>query len=642
MAFAETTFGLLRSERRLGSVSELNRRSIANRAVIDQWVDGQDLLQLGVNEPARRGAAVTLLRVNDPGITDAALHARIIARSKQLLGYEGITHPNGDREPGLDVARYVNAFPGTPGDYRAWIGGIRAPEDVTALLEHLSYGYLRAKIAVLEEELVSLGQTFAAAASGDGVSSDDPAKAYTVLIADLVGLKYDAKGRPDHSEVQRHIEAKHGVFHDGPLVDRAKLKGGRIHFFYQPDLSTEAELLPITDQGQYDAVIAAATFLPKASVFPQGGVRIGAGTGNMGAASWGGGNGIGGTAPLMNTPSFNSRATAQMAIKALLKVMPDIDVGTLHDRVVAGDFDTGKNLKSFPTEKVEGKRMAVIGYGNIGREVAKLAQALGMQVTIFAREKHRHWIESEGFSHAPTPADAARGADVISVHTGLGALDAQSGRYANAGIIDAAVLNALAASAVLINYDRGECVDATALDAALASGRLRHAAIDADLFRDAATGDLSGPMQPYLAVEQRHCGKLELLPHAAADTDHPSRVQGAKQAVDQIIAAIQYRRISNLKGDLPAGYTNAGAHTVNGVGSVSANDVARAVGDTKTLHAARKAAETLAAIWGALSAVEDPDRRRELIDRHGGALMTASNHYAVLMRKLGLEGPFTG
>ena len=38
---------------------------------------------------------------------------------------KGVTHPNGEHEAGLDVARYVNAFPGTPGDYRAWMGGIR-------------------------------------------------------------------------------------------------------------------------------------------------------------------------------------------------------------------------------------------------------------------------------------------------------------------------------------------------------------------------------------------------------------------------------------------------------------------------------------------------------------------------------------
>ncbi len=642
LAFAETTFGLLRSERCLGSVSDLNRRSIANRAAINDWVAAHPMLELGVTDPERRGAAVTLLKIRDADITDAVLHARIIARSKQILGYEGLTHPDGTHERGLDVARYVNAFPGTPGDYRAWIGGIRAPEDVTALLENLQYAYLRAKIIVLEEDLAALGEKFPPSNdTGERQRMDDATRAYKILVCDLVGLKPGQDGKPDHSVVRSYIEKKGGVFHDGPLGDETKLACGKLHFFYQPQLGTEAELLPITNAGQYDAVIAAATFLPKASVFKLGGVRIGAGTGNMACATWGGGNGEGGGAVLMNTPSFNSRATAQMAIKAMLKVAPDLDVGELHARVVAGDFDTARNLKEFPTEKLEGKKIAIIGYGNIGREVAKLCKAFGMQVAIHARPRHQEWIESEGFEFAATAEDAAQGADFISPHTGLGALNAATGKYVNAGVVGASVLAAMNDNAVLINYDRGEVVDAKALDAALASGKIRYACIDADVFRDAKTGALSGPMVPYREMEQRHRGKMELLPHAAADTEHVSRVEGAKQAVDQIFDLIQFKSVTNLKGALPAGYRNAGARTVNGVGTVTALDLARAVADADALAEARKTAEAMAAIWGALSATVNPDRRRELIARYGATLVKASNQHATLLEKLGLQGPFS-
>ena len=160
LAFAETTFGLQQMAKRVGTASNLNARSVSNRDTINAWIGQNDLLQLGVTDATRRGAAVTLLRVNDPGIADAALHARIIARSKQLLAYDGITHPNGQHETGLDVARYINAFPGTPGDYRAWIGGIRDSEDVEALLENIVYAYHRAKLVVLEEELAAQGQHF--------------------------------------------------------------------------------------------------------------------------------------------------------------------------------------------------------------------------------------------------------------------------------------------------------------------------------------------------------------------------------------------------------------------------------------------------------------------------------------------------
>jgi len=642
LAFAETTFGLLRTEKLVGSVKDMNTRSVANRKAVNEWTAKDDLLSLGVAEEERRGAAVTLIKVNDNDINDGDLHAKLIARSKQLLGYEGLTHPNGEFEPGLDVARYVNTFPGTPGDYRAWIGGMRDVEDITALMENLKYCYLRAKLVTVEEMLAEQGVTFEAEASGGSTRSrkDDANKAYKVLVADLVGLKFDAEGNPDHSAVKAHIEQKGGIFHDGLCPEGADLETGKVHFFYQPDLSREEELLPITKDGQYDATIVAATFLPADSKFCEGGVRIGAGTGNMGSASWGGGNGDGGEAPLMNTPSFNSRATAQMAMKALLKVLPDLDVETLHARTCAGDFDTGKNLCEYPTEKIEGKTMGVIGFGNIGREVASLAKAFGMNVRVYARPHHKDWIEAEGFAYATSPADAAAGADVLSPHTGLGAFNADTGKFANDSVVDADVLNAMNDGAIIINYDRGEVVNAEALDAALSSGKIRYAGIDADLFKNAETGELSGPMVPYLALQEKHAGKLELLPHAAADTEHVSRVEGAKQAVDQIMDCIMYKSVMNLKGDLPEGYTNAGAVTVNGVGKVTPNTLGSAIADDDTLTSIRDAAEMLTAHWAAISSTTDAKRRAELVDRYGAELVKNSNTYISLIEKLGLKGPY--
>ena len=299
-----------------------------------------------------------------------------------------------------------------------------------------------------------------------------------------------------------------------------------------------------------------------------------------------------------------------------------------------------RNLREFPTEKLEGKKLAVLGYGNIGREVARIASAFGMRVAIHARPIHREWIESEGFEFAPTVEAAARHADVISAHTGLGPLDATTGKYANAGMVSAAVLNAMNGGAIVINYDRGEVIDAAALDMALSSGKVRYAAIDVDVFRDDKSGELSGPMLPYLEIEKRHKGKLELLPHAAADTEHMSRVEGAKQAVDQIIDCIRFKRVTNLKGDLPEGYINAGVSTVPCVGKVTGHDMARAAGDSVSLARLREAAEAMAAIWGALASATNDGSRRELINRHGAKLVKMSNNYATLMRKLGLEGPY--
>lgn len=641
LAFAETTFGLLQTERRVGSVIELNKRSAANRQVVNDWIAQNPLLGLVVTDAARRGAAVTLLQVRDGEISSSDLHARIIARSKQLLGYEGITHPNGQHEAGLDAARYVNAFPGSPGDYRAWVGGIRDAQDVTLLLENLQYAYLRAKIVVIEEELQRHGVQIDDGAVNEGGAEGTREGTVNVLIADAIGLRFGPDGKLDHSELAAYIADKGGVFHEvsinAGINGGAVADDGRVHFFYQPHLSTADELMAEAGAGQYDALIAAATFIPADAKFRFGGVRIGAGTGNMGSASWGGPNGEGGEAPLMNTPGINSRATAQMAAKALLKVTPDLPVGVLHDRVVAGDFDTGKNLAEYPTSKLEGQRMAILGYGNIGRELARIAKAFHMDVVVYARPSHRDNIIAEGYEYADTPVAAATGSDVISVHLGLGRQDPETGAYANAGMVNDEVLQALNDRAVLLNYDRGELVDVVALDKALDSGKVRHAAIDADMFKSA--DGVTGPMKPYLTLLPKQADKVELLPHAAADTDHPTRVAGAKQAVDQLLDAIRNRKVTNLKGDLPQGYASNGTRAPLGISQVSEADLARVAADAALLSELRAATETIASVIGALDAVSDAGARARIVQRYRATLANGILKQKQLLEAAGLVAP---
>lgn len=635
LAFAETTFNLLEMEKRIGPIETLNERSAGNREVINGWSAKNPLLALVVSNKDRRGAAVTLLKINDADITDPAIHARIIAKSKQLLGYEGLTHPNGSYEPGLDAARYVNAFPGTPGDFRAWVGGIREPADISALLDNLQYAYLRAKIVVIEEQLQKEGVTFEQEEAA--AATDAAGETVKIIVVDPIGLRHAAGGGQDFSEVQRHIEEKGGVFHVGAWDASQELDSGKLHFFYQPHLSTADEILAQASDGRYDAVIAAATFIPSDAQFRLGGVRIGAGTGNMGSKSWGGPNGEGGSGALMNTPGINSRATAQMAFKALLKVIPDLPVDALHDRVVRNSFDTGKHLAEYPTEKLEGKKVAVLGYGNIGREFAKLAKAFNMDIAVYARPSHRENISAEGYEYAETAEEAANGADILTVHLGLGRRDEATGKYANEGLVGDKVLGALNERAVILNYDRGELVDVPALGRALASGRVRHAAIDADVFLDA--NGPRGPLQPYLALLPAHGDRLELLPHAAADTDHPTRVAGAKLAVDQIYELVLNKSVVNLKGDLPEGYRNGGARKPSGIGSVSRGDLSALAGNADLLGDLRKVSEELALIVAALGSTSDARKSAEIVERYLPLLTSSAMKQQQLLAKARLLGP---
>ena len=214
------------------------------------------------------------------------------------------------------------------------------------------------------------------------------------------------------------------------------------------------------------------------------------------------------------------------------------------------------------------------------------------------------------------------------------------GTFANAGLVDASVLNALNDGAILVNYDRGEVVDAEALHGAMDSGKVSFAAIDADLFV-ADDGNLFGPMVPYRPLIEAFPKRLELLPHAAADTEHTSRVEGAKQAVDQILSVIRFRHVINCKGDVPEGYTNGGAQTVPGVGKVSGSVLANAAANIEALARLRDASETLAVIWGAIESTHDQTRRAELIQRHGEALALAANTLRSDCDTFGLNGGYS-
>lgn len=466
------------------------------------------------------------------------------------------------------------------------------------------------------------------------MTASDLGRAHRVLVCDLVGLRHNKDGRPDFSEVRDHVISTGEAFHLGPYRGQ-DLAADSIHFFYLPELSREDEFLEEAGEGRYDAVIAAATTVPEDAYFPLGGVRIGAGTGNMRSASWGGPGGIGGEAPLMNTPGFNSRATAQMAFKALLDTVPDLPMAHLHARVMAGDFDTGRHLADYPTAKLEGRRLAVLGYGNIGREVAWLGRAFDMEVSVYARACHRDRIEGEGFAHAQTPQEAARGADVLSIHLGLGRLDEETGRSANVGLIGDQILRALAPGAVIVNFDRGEVVDTDALGRALDAGTIQRVCVDADIFVDDA-GTVTGPLAPYRTLATRHEARMLLLPHAAADTDHPSRVAGAKQAVDQIRDAIRHRRITNLKGDLPSGYVDAGQVSPMGVAEISEHSLLAFAQNRGALARLRGLSSEIAAFVSALEAAGDDEARREILRMGAESFLRNTSRQTTLLRSSGL------
>jgi D-2-hydroxyacid dehydrogenase (NADP+) len=118
--------------------------------------------------------------------------------------------------------------------------------------------------------------------------------------------------------------------------------------------------------------------------------------------------------------------------------------------------------------ELEGRSVAVVGWGPIGQEVARLAEAFGMVPTVVRRAAHG----DESFPVRPLSELAAVAADNDAMVVALPLTDD------TAGIISSDVIEAIGSDGLFVNVGRGELVDQTALTAALVDGRLGGAGLD--------------------------------------------------------------------------------------------------------------------------------------------------------------------
>lgn len=129
----------------------------------------------------------------------------------------------------------------------------------------------------------------------------------------------------------------------------------------------------------------------------------------------------------------------------------------------------------YTTSEAHGQTLGLIGYGPIGRRIAQLAHALGMEVRVLRRS-----------GASPQPGDdaepVARFYGPDELHDLLGASDyvvlAAPLTAETRGLIDAAALQAMRPTAVLINIGRGPLVVQAALIAALEAGTIAGAGLD--------------------------------------------------------------------------------------------------------------------------------------------------------------------
>ena len=177
--------------------------------------------------------------------------------------------------------------------------------------------------------------------------------------------------------------------------------------------------------------------------------------------------------PVSNVPEYGTSSVAQSVFALLLSHLHRIES---HDQAIRGGQWSASGDFSFsllPLTELAGKTMGIVGYGRIGREVARIATAFGMDVLAYSPSllDRSTTTTVDNSAAKPCPLDELfAGSDVISLNCPQ--------TDTNAGFVDAQLLAQVKAGCILINTARGGLVNETDLAEALRTGRLAAALLD--------------------------------------------------------------------------------------------------------------------------------------------------------------------
>ncbi len=239
------------------------------------------------------------------------------------------------------------------------------------------------------------------------------------------------------------------------------LKAGGCDVVYQPELSGDALTAAISASGAEVLVVRSTQVT--APMLEAGAlslvVRAGAGYNTIDTAT-ASKRGI----YVSNCPGKNAVAVAELAFALILALDRRVAYNVVELR--AGTW----NKKEYSKAKgLFGRTIGLIGYGNIGQEVARRAHAFGMPIVVWSR---RFATGQAVIADEPVPMqvassleDLASRSDIVSIHVALSA-DTR-------GLVGAAAIDRLKPGAYVINTARAEVVDYAALERAVREKKVR-------------------------------------------------------------------------------------------------------------------------------------------------------------------------
>ncbi|EDP98576.1 phosphoserine phosphatase and phosphoglycerate dehydrogenase (D-3-phosphoglycerate dehydrogenase) fusion [Kordia algicida OT-1] len=201
---------------------------------------------------------------------------------------------------------------------------------------------------------------------------------------------------------------------------------------------------------------------------------------------------------VFNAPYSNTRSVVELAIGEIIMLMRSVFPRSTE--IHNGQWQ--KTAKG--SREVRGKKLGIVGYGNIGKQLSVLAEAMGMNVYYYDIEDRLALGNAQKCSSLEELLSIS---DVVSLHVDDNA--------ANRNFFGKAQFDQMKDGALLINLARGFVVDIDALKVALESKKVAGAAIDVYPQEPRANGAFETPLQGL--------NNVILTPHVGGSTEEAQR-----------------------------------------------------------------------------------------------------------------------
>ena len=167
-----------------------------------------------------------------------------------------------------------------------------------------------------------------------------------------------------------------------------------------------------------------------------------------------------------NVPGYATQSVAQFTLALILELTTR--AAEYGNAVKSGEWQKSPvfTLLTFPNLELSGKKLGIVGYGNIGRAVAQMARSFGMEILIAARPGINEPIATGRMA----VNELLRQADIVTLHCPL--------TPETKNLINEQSLALMKPTALLINTARGALIDEAALIAALRGKQIAAAALD--------------------------------------------------------------------------------------------------------------------------------------------------------------------